>query len=149
MARTRFRTLCCLAMFVLSGCATRGERTLYDDLGGRDGIDAIAEQLLVQTAEDPRIAHHFRNANVIRLHEKLSELICVEADGPCTYTGVSMVEAHAGRGLGEADFNALVENLIDAMEAKQVPRRTQFRLLERLANMFDQVVVPPRPRPGG
>lgn len=149
MARLVLALLCVLAVSTLAGCATRGDRSLYGDLGGRDGIDAIAEQLLVETADDPRIAHHFRNANVIRLHEKLSELICVEADGPCTYTGASMIEAHAGRGLTEADFNALVENLIDAMEVKRVPRRAQYRVLERLAKMHGDVLHRPAAPAGG
>ncbi|MBB5206740.1 group I truncated hemoglobin [Chiayiivirga flava] len=134
-----------LVLLLAQGCATP-PRSLYADLGGRDGVDAIALELLSRTSDDSRIAHHFRNANIVRLHEKLVELICVEAGGPCVYSGASMAEAHAGRGLTEADFNALVENLIDAMESLDVPRRAQFRLLERLAAMHGEVLAPPRPR---
>lgn len=124
----------------LAACATTPTRSLYDDLGGDDGVDALALDLLVRTSDDPRIAHHFRNADIARLHEKLVEMICVQTGGPCIYTGVPMAEAHAGRDLREADFNALVENLIDAMEARKLPRRTQFRLLDRLAAMHGDVV---------
>lgn len=141
----RNRIVLLLALVLLAGCATRGEHRLYDDLGGADGVDAIAFELLSRTSDDPRIAHHFRNANVVRLHEKLTELLCVEAGGPCTYTGASMVDAHAGRGLKEADFNALVENLIDAMEALDVPRRAQFQLLDRLAALHGDVLAQPAP----
>lgn len=130
---------------LFAACAsTRQDASLFDDLGGRPGIEAIAEQLLVETSDDPRIAHHFRNANVIRLHEKLVEMICVEAGGPCTYTGAPMGEAHAGRGLTDADFNALVENLIDAMEVQQVPHRAQFRLLDRLARHHGEIIRTPQ-----
>ena len=129
------------AILLVGACAGRGERRLYDDLGGQAGIEAIAEDVLLRTADDPRIAAHFRNANIVRLHEKLVELICVEADGPCVYTGVSMVDSHAGRGIDDAHFNALVENLIASMEALKVPRRAQFRLLDRLAAMHADVVL--------
>ena len=151
----RLRALAASAALLLVACATtQRSPSLYDDLGGHDGIDAIAFDLLVRTSGDPRIAHHFAEANIVRLHEKLVELICVETGGPCTYTGAPMREAHAGRNLRDADFNALVEHLIATMEARKVPRRVQFRLLDRLAAMHGDVVdvqggtsEPPAPMP--
>ena len=89
----------------------------FERFGGHDGIAAIVEDTLVRSAGDPRIARHFANANLVRLHEKLTEQVCVEVGGPCTYTGFPMPEVHDGRHITEADFNVLVEHLIEAMEA--------------------------------
>lgn len=134
------RLLLLVAILLAGACASTEKRRLYDDLGGHAGIEAIAEDLLVRTADDPRIAAHFRNANIVRLHEKLVELICVEPGGPCTYTGASMLDSHAGRDIRDAQFNALVEHLIAAMEAQKVLRRAQFRLLDRLAAIHGDIV---------
>lgn len=126
---------------MLAGCA--GNPARHDDyaaFGGKDGISAIVEEVLVRSASDPRIAHHFANANLVHLHEKLTEQICVEVGGPCSYTGFPMAQAHDGRHINEADFNVLVEHLIDVMQAQGVPRTAQNRLLRRLAAMHADVV---------
>jgi len=56
-------------------------------------------------------------------------------------TGESMADAHAGRNISHADFNALVEVLIDAMEKQEVPVAAQNRLLQRLAPMHRDIVT--------
>lgn len=129
-----------LWMLVASGCASLDTRSDYQLLGGKPGISAIVEDTLVAAATDPEIAHHFQNASLVRLHEKLTELICVKVDGPCTYTGFPMPAAHAGRHIDAAAFNRYVELLIDAMEAHDVPRPTQNRVLRELAPMRSEVI---------
>ena len=103
---------------------------------GARGVEFGAQDV---SARDPRIAHHFQDANLVRLHEKLTEQVCVEVGGPCTYTGFPMPQVHDGRDIDAADFNALVEHLIEAMEARGVPRPAQYRLIEKLARMHPDV----------
>ena len=129
-----------IAIVLIAGC--RGlppGGNDFERFGGHAGIAAILEDTLVRSAGDPRIARHFANANLVRLHEKLSEQVCVQVGGPCAYTGFPMPEVHDGRGITAADFNVLVEHLIAAMEARGVPRPAQFRLIERLAAMHPDV----------
>ena len=65
---------------------------------------------------------------------------CVEAGGPCEYSGDSMEESHKGLNIDRGDFNALVEDLIDAMDAEGVAVPVQNRLLARLAAMRGQII---------
>jgi hemoglobin len=51
-----------------------------------------------------------------------------------------MVEAHAQHRITDADFNALVEDLIWAMDQRHIPRTAQNRLLARLAPMHPDIV---------
>lgn len=131
-----------LMSLALCACAGTGagQRRLYDELGQQAGIEALVEGLLFRTVDDERIAHHFADADIVRLRDKLVEQICVEAEGPCTYTGDDMRTSHAGRGISEADFDALVENLRDVMHDQRVPVRARNRLLKRLAAMHGDVV---------
>ena len=129
-----------IAIVLLAGC--RGlppGGNDFERFGGHAGIAAIVEDTLVRSAGDPRIARHFANANLVRLHGKLTEQVCVQVGGPCTYTGFPMPEVHDGRGITAADFNVLVEHLVEAMEARDVPRPAQYRLIERLARMHPEV----------
>lgn len=132
-----------VAGLVLASCAASPpprDDALYRQLGGREGIEAIVEETLVRLVDNPRIGHHFEAVDLVQLHGRLADQFCVEAGGPCEYTGLSMQDAHAGMRLDEADFNALVEDLIDAMEALAVPSTAQNRLLRRLAPMRPDVI---------
>ncbi len=136
------RLLISLLLVLLTACAQQPARddSLYRELGEREGITRIVEGMLLNIAKDPRIVEHFTDVDIERLRDKLVEQFCVEAGGPCTYTGDSMEESHKGQNLTRSDFNALVENLQDAMAAEGVPQRAQNRLLARLAAMRGQVI---------
>jgi hemoglobin len=131
------------ALFALAGCASTGaapDASLYERLGGREGIEAITEAMLVRSADDARIRDDFAEADIVHLHAMLSEHLCSLAGGPCTYSGRDMKAAHAGLGITEADFNALVENLVDAMTERGVPISAQNELLAILAPMRGEVI---------
>ena len=140
----RHIALLCLvsATLLLAGCASAPKPSLYQQFGGQPGIEALVEELLVRILEDERINRGFAEVDILNLNDRLVEQLCVEVGGPCTYTGRSMAESHAGLGLGEADFNALVEDLVDAMQARGIPRTAQNQLLERLARMHGDIVSP-------
>lgn len=134
-----------LLALLITGCQTApsGDPSLYDALGKRTGIATFVKDTLYRVVEDPRIAATFKGVDIAQLHRHLTDQICALADGPCTYTGRSMAEAHAGLGLNETHFNALVEDLILAMEDNQVPVSAQNRLLALLAPLHDDVIDQP------
>ncbi|MBP8238142.1 MAG: group 1 truncated hemoglobin [Pseudomonas sp.] len=136
------RSLLLVVVLSLAACAQQPAKddSLYRDLGEQAGITRIVEGMLLNIAGDARIVRHFENIDIERLRDKLVEQICVEAGGPCTYTGDSMEESHKGQNLTPSDFNALVENLQDAMTAQGVAIPAQNRLLARLAPMRAQVI---------
>lgn len=131
-----------VAVLLLAGCVQSPvqDDSLYRDLGELPGITRIVEGMLLNIAGDSRIVEHFENVDIERLREKLIEQFCVEAGGPCEYTGDSMAESHKGQNLTASDFNALVEDLQDAMDTLDVPVRAQNRLLAQLAPMRDEVI---------
>ena len=115
--------------------------TLYDDLGGRDGVNAILARLFTAVTSDPRTAPSFEGADIPVVHERLARQICDISDGPCTYDGLSMADAHIGLEVTEVQMNAMIELLQDAMAAEDVPFRTQNKLLARLATFHRDIVT--------
>lgn len=136
------RLLPCLFLVLLAACAQQPPKddSLYQDLGQRAGIQRIVEGMLLNIAKDERIVERFRRIDIVRLRDKLVEQFCVEAGGPCRYTGGDMAESHKGQNLSPSDFNALVEDLIDSMNAEKIPVPVQNRLIARLAPMRGDVI---------
>lgn len=129
-----------------SATAAAGARPLPDDavykaFHGKAGIDRVVADLIRQVQTDPRISEIFKASDLVRLQTQLSSQICFLLDGPCLYDGKTMKAAHKDLGLQDADLNALVEDLQNAMDREGVPFRAQNRLLARLAPMRRDVVV--------
>ncbi|MEI9996411.1 MAG: group 1 truncated hemoglobin [Rhizomicrobium sp.] len=123
------------------GPAFAADDALYRDLGDREGIATIAKYTTANLLADPRTRTTFDNTNMERFERLLSDQFCVVAGGPCTYKGRSMREAHKALGLRNADFNAVVEDLQDAMDKAGIPFAVQNRFLARLAPMQHDVVT--------
>lgn len=133
----------------LAGCQSQpaaapsiSEAQLYTALGKKAGIEAIVEDLLYIIVDDERIAYQFKGLDVARFHRHLSDQICMLAGGPCVYEGLGMAESHRAMAITNTQFNALVEDLILAMEKNQVPTGAQNQLLARLAPMHEDIVRP-------
>lgn len=117
-----------------------GDDTLYRDLGGAEGVERLTADLIREIAADERIRDNFRETDIDRLHRMLQEQFCSISGGGCTYTGDSMKDSHDGLGTTRADFNAMVEALIRAMETSGLAVTTQNRLLAKLAPMHRDIV---------
>jgi hemoglobin len=115
--------------------------TLFADMGGQAGIDRIVEASVENYLADPRIKAVFEKSNMDRVRAQFKIQFCQIAGGPCQYTGHGMAEAHKGLHLTTADFNAVVEDLQDAMDKVGLPFATQNRFLARLAPMQRHVVT--------
>ncbi|KJS04271.1 MAG: hypothetical protein VR73_14860 [Gammaproteobacteria bacterium BRH_c0] len=141
------RSLLILAALLLSAgmsaCSPLGKPpadNLYQRLGGEQGIEALVYDLLVEIAADERIVERFRDVNIPRFRQGLESYICSISGGPCEYSGESMQVVHAGHGYTDVEFNALVDDLIRAMEKRQLPVATQNRLLALLAPSYRDIV---------
>ena len=71
---------------------------------------------------------------------KLVDQICEATGRPCVYTGKNMLDAHRGMRITEADFNALVEDLVLALDKFDVGEREKNELLGALAGMKGDIV---------
>lgn len=130
------------ASTVLPGTApVAADDRLYRDLGGKDVIQSFTNDFYDRMLQDKRIARYFDGINIQHLKRVLADYFCVVAGGPCVYDGVGMKDAHAHLGIDRAAFNALVENLQQAMDAAGVPFAAQNRLLARMAFFHRDIVT--------
>jgi hemoglobin len=116
------------------------DQTLYQRLGGKEAITAVVDDFVARVAADNRINSFFATTDVPRFKRLLTEQICQATGGPCTYTGRDMKTAHQGMGVTDADFNALVEDLVATLDKFQVPAQEKNELLALLGPMRSDIV---------
>jgi hemoglobin len=132
-------------LLVATGCASMQDgamtnKSLYDRLGGKPAIQAVVDDFVGNVAGDARINKRFANANVPRLKTMLVDQICEASGGPCKYTGASMLDAHRGMNISEAEFSALVDDLVKSLDKFKVPPKEKTELLTALGGMKPQIV---------
>jgi hemoglobin len=132
---------------LVAGCGgMQGEKpmmenkSLYDRLGGKPAITAVVDDFVGNVAADTRINQRFANADIPRLKRMLVDQICQASGGPCTYTGASMKDAHKGMKITDAEFNALVADLVKSLDKFKVGAPEKNDLLGALGAMKPDIV---------
>ena len=117
--------------------------SLYERLGGKSAITSVVDEFVGNVAKDSRINSRFATTDIPRLKGHLVDQVCSASGGPCTYSGRDMITTHKGMRISTADFTALVEDLIAALNTFNVPEAEQKELLSLLGPMkLDIVEVP-------
>jgi hemoglobin len=132
-------------VLLLGACQNMGmmstpQKSLYDRLGGKDAIVAVVDDFVGNVAADNRINRYFAKTDVPRFKRNLVDQICAGTGGPCTYTGRDMKTAHAGMGVTNADFDALVGDLVKTLDKFKVPDKEKGELLGILGPMRPSIV---------
>jgi hemoglobin len=134
-----------VAGLLLSACQDMSmkpmaDKSLYDRLGGKGAITAVVDDFVGNVAGDKRINGFFAKADIPRLKGNLVDQICQGTGGPCVYKGKDMRTAHKGMGISDADFNALVEDLVKSLDKFNVPAKEKGELLGILGPLKPQIV---------
>jgi hemoglobin len=118
-------------------------KTLFERLGGKPAVEAVIDDFLGRVAKDTSINSGFAVAHVPRVRQRLVELVTVGTGGPGTYSGRDMVKAHAGQGITNAQFDALVGHLVATLDKFKVPAAEKGELLAILGPMRGAIVEEP------
>lgn len=134
-------SLSCALLLASGAPAQAQDDALYQGLGAKPGIKKIVDTLLPLVLADARIKDSFTDIDMANLSLRLQEQFCVLGGGPCKYKGKDMATMHEGLNITNAQFNALAEDLQEAMERNGVPANVQNKLVARLAPMQRVIVT--------
>lgn len=119
------------------------DRSLYERLGGQGAIQAVVTKFISNVGGDKRINSYFATTDLKKLNRLLVEQVCAASGGPCTYSGRDMKTTHKGMKVTTAAFNALVEDLVSALDTFNVPEKEKGELLAVLGPMNKDIVEVP------
>jgi hemoglobin len=135
------------AAVLMVGCSSSmdsgkpmAQTSLYERLGGKPAITAVVDDFIGNVAGDTRINTRFANADIPKLKTRLVDQVCEATGGPCEYTGASMRDAHTGMKITDAEFGALVEDLVKSLDKFKVPAKEKNELLGALGGMKGDIV---------
>ena len=141
MSRTRSCVVSLLCTVVCSATFAQAPNdAALAAYGGFAGLSKLTQDFVERIQKNPSIGRFFKEADPERLQAMLTDQFCDVLGGGCKYSGKSMKQAHSGMKVGSADFNALAEELQNALTAANVPFADQNKLIAKLAPMHRDVV---------
>jgi hemoglobin len=97
---------------------------------------------------DDRANGKFVRTDIDRLKKEIVDQLCEATGGPCTYTGRSMLETHAGMKVTAGEFEVVMQHLGATLDELNVPKTEQDELVDLLRPMRDDIVEVESPETG-
>lgn len=78
--------------------------TLYQRLGGADGIARLVDDVIAAHLENPIVKARFENIEDMEHAKRMArEFFCAGSGGPEPYTGKDMLASHKGMNISEQE----------------------------------------------
>ena len=123
-------------------------KSLFDRLGGLDAINAVTESWVARVGGDDRANAKFVRTDIARLKKEVADQLCEVTGGPCTYTGRTMQDTHAGMKTTAGEFEVVMQHLGATLNELNVAKPEQDELVELLRPMRDDIVEVDSPETG-
>ncbi len=116
--------------------------TLFDRIGGRAGLEKIVPDVVRLHLENPVCGERFRAAKKSpdELARLAIEFFATGLSGLTTYDGLSMPEAHAGMGITDAEYVAVLDDILAALQLHGVGEAEQAELLYIAYGMKSEII---------
>jgi hemoglobin len=145
----RWLVLGIVSLVSLTGCATPREpmvsmeKSLYERLGGKPAITAVVDDFVLRVVKDNRINRFFAHTEPGPFKARLIDQLCEASGGPCKYTGRDMNTTHQGMSITNADYDAMVEDLVITLDKFKfwIPETEKNELLAVLGPMRKDIVT--------
>lgn len=122
---------------------TTPEKSLYQRLGGYEAIAAVVKDFAGKLFIDRQVGSFFKGMGTDTRKsfiQKNINLVCNVTGGPCKIISRPARTIHAGLGITEADFNVVVNHLVETLEKFKVPAQEKKELLSIVGSLKPQIV---------
>jgi hemoglobin len=114
--------------------------SLYDRLGGTEGITKIVGDLVDIHLKNPRIATRFANSDASHLKHRAATFFILGSGGPNNYEGKDMLSAHKGMNIDDEEFCAVLDDALEALTRNNIGQREKEEVLFILYSMKKDIV---------
>ncbi|RDE24053.1 group 1 truncated hemoglobin [Motiliproteus coralliicola] len=114
--------------------------SLYERLGGTEAIARIASDIVDLHRQNPLISTRFGASDPAKLKAAVTDFFVTGSGGPECYKGRDMKSAHAHMNTDHAEFMAVLDDVLKAMQHNKVGRREMEEVLFILYSMRDDII---------
>ncbi len=113
--------------------------SLYERLGGTEGITQIASDLVDIHLANPRIAPRYANSDIAKVKNGAATFFIAGTGGPDVYEGKDMLATHKGMNIDYDEFIAVLDDALEALDKNNVAQREKEEVLFILYGMKSEI----------
>lgn len=115
--------------------------TLYQRLGGADGIARLVDDIIDAHLGNPIIKTRFENIKDMAHAKRMArEFFCAGSGGPEPYTGKDMLTTHKGMNISEQEYLAVMDDIVGAMTKQQLDEGTKNEVVAILYSLKGDII---------
>lgn len=115
--------------------------TLYQRLGGAEGIARLVDDVIAAHLVNPLIKTRYEQIKDMAHVKKLSrEFFTAGSGGPPTYTGKGMLAAHKGMNVSEQEFLAVTDDIVGVMNKNGIEEDAKKDVLAILYSLKGEII---------
>jgi hemoglobin len=124
---------------------TPDELSLYERLGGEEGISSIVDDVISQHLSNPIISSKFVYLNenpkqLEKVKNYIKDFLGAGTGGPQQYAGANMQTVHSGMDINNTEFLAVVDDILLVLNNHNLSDQTKKDMLYILYSFKDQIV---------
>jgi len=116
-------------------------KSLFERLGGIEGITSISNDVVDNHLANKSIATRFANSDLSKIKNAAATFFITGTGGPNVYTGKDMLAAHKGMNISAAEFMSVLDDALSALGKNNIGQREQEEVLFVLYSMRSQIVL--------
>jgi len=121
------------------------EKSLYERLGGRDGITAIVDEVVEAHLANPAINARFlplKNdpEHFTQVRQHLIEFFSMGSGGPQEYSGKDMHTAHVGMNINQGEYMSVIDDVLLTLDKKNIDEQSKKDVLAILYSLKGQMI---------
>jgi hemoglobin len=118
-------------------------KSLYERLGGYDGITAVVDNLLPRLAGDAKLGRFWANRGsdgLAREKQLLIDFLAHASGGPMYYTGRDMKLSHVGMRIDAEDWRLFIGHVEATLDAAHAPAPERGDVLGFIGSLRGEMV---------
>jgi len=113
---------------------TNNQKTLYERLGGANGIAAIVDDIVEAHMTNPTVKARFlplkdNPKHFAEVRQHLINFLASGSGGPEKYTGKDMPSAHRGMNISQGEYMSVIDDIISALDKHKIDEQTKKDVL--------------------
>lgn len=124
---------------------TQSGKSLYDRLGGAEGISAIVDDIVEAHMQNPAIKARFLPAlddpaHLALVKKHTCEFLGAGSGGKEIYTGKDMPAAHRGMNISAGEYMHTIDDILYALDKHNIDSQTRNEVLAIAYSLKEDII---------